>query len=220
MKLLLISLFLLLSITGCQETSYTRGNIPTLNGYSTEKGTQNSFGNTNQNRVEERKSKVEISKINADSKIAIAKIESENRLKIAQLDADTKKDVAHTDSKTQIQKSKIDAVTSKENMQNRFYITLAIIFSVTVAFILLFINNKKNRDLKNKLYQDQLRHEEMLKEREHEERRVLKMLDLVTEGKLSPIMEEEIILSLTQPKQKQIEVTTIIDEPKTDTKPN
>ena len=211
MKSLLISLLILLSISGCQESSYTRGYSPTLNSYTSSNGEKHSMVNNNKDRVQERKSKVEISKINADSKIAIAKIESENRLKIAQLDAEAKKDVADTDSKMQIKKSEIDAVTSKENMQNRFYITLAIIFSVTVAFILLFINNKKNRDLKNKLYQDQLRHEEMLKEREHEERRVLKMLDLVTEGKLSPIMEEEIILSLTQPKQKQIE-TTIIEE--------
>jgi len=220
MKSLIISSLILLSISGCQETSYTRGYLPTLNSYSTSKDGKPSLMHQNQQRVQERKDRVEISKIDADSKIAIAKIESENRLKIATINSDTTKDVAHTDSKTQIKKSEIDAITSKENMQNRFYITLAIIFSVTIAFVLLFINNKKNRDLKNKLYQDQLRHEEMLKEREHEERRVLKMLDLVTEGKLSPIMEEEIILSLTQPKPKQIEVTTIVDEPITENTPN
>jgi len=211
MKSLFISLLILLSISGCQESSHTRGYLPTLNGYSQSKEVNPSLVNTQNSRVQESKSKVEISKIDAESKIAIAKIESENRLKIAKIESDTKKNVAGTQSVTQIKRSEIDALTSKENMQNRFYITLAIIFSVTIAFILLFINNKKNRDLKNKLYQDQLRHEEMLKEREHDERRLLKMLDLVSDGKLSPIMEEEIILSLTQPKQKQIE-TTIIEE--------
>ncbi|MEA3227469.1 MAG: hypothetical protein U9P38_00190 [Campylobacterota bacterium] len=212
MKSLLISLIILLAVSGCQESSHTRGYVPTLN-HQKSGVNENSLAYRTQEIAKEQKNRVEISKINSDTQIEIAKIESENRLKIAEIDADAKKDVAHKKSVTEIKTSEIDALTSKATMQNRFYITLAIIFSVTIAFILLFINNKKNRDLKNKLYQDQLRHEEMLKEREYEERRLIKMLDLVSDGKLSPIMEEEIILSLTQPKHKQIEDIQVI-EPK------
>ncbi len=215
MKSLIISIILLLSISGCQESSYRGHNTPSLNSnhyITSSRNNPNSLSNKAIERDKDRKDKLEMSKIKSNTQIELAKINSNNRLQIAQVNANATKEVAQTNSKTEIKTSEIDAITSKANMQNQFYIILALILAVTIGFLLLFINNKKNRDLKNKLYQDQLNHEILLKEREHEERRLIKMLDLVSEGKISPIMEEEIILSLTQPKQKKIEETQVIEE--------
>lgn len=201
MKFIISAIAIILLISGCQESSSKNGAY--LMG---SKGVNpNSLAYNANDTVQERANKVELSKIDANAKIEIAKIESDNKLLVAKVNADANKEVAQTDSKTKIQTTQIDASTKKEDSKLTFYIAIALVIVIIIALILLYLNNKHNRELKAKMHADKLKQELDLKEREHQEERVLKMLDLVAAGKLSPQMEEEIILSISNPKQKFIE---------------
>ena len=202
MKSIIISLLIVLSITGCQESS-NKNRVALMGGYiNANPGVNpNSLAYISAKNNKERLNKIEISKIDSNAKIEIAKIKSNNQLLIAKVNADTQKEVAKTDSATKIQTSQIDALTKKDDIRSDLYITIVVILALVIAAYLLYLNNKKNRELKNKLHQDTLRHEQILREREHEENRLHKILELVEKGKLSPDMETEVISSLTKPKQ-------------------
>lgn len=200
MKQLILIITLIFLTTGCQENSSGSGAyLMNNNGVN-----QNSLANRTQDKAQERKNKLEISKINNQAKIEIATIESENKLLVAKVNAKASEEIAKTDSKTKIKTTQIDAITKKEDTQMTFYVSISIVLVVIIALYLLYLNNKNNRKLKAKIHEDKLKQELELKEREHHEQRLHKMLDLVAEGKLSPQMEEEVILSISNPTQKSI----------------
>lgn len=199
--IILTAVTLMLLISGCQDSSSKqRAYLMHENGVN-----PNSLAYNANDKVQDRANKIELSKIDADAKIEIAKIESGNKLLIAKVNADASKEVAQTDSTTKIQTTQIDAITKKEDSQLTFYVAIAIVLVVIIALFLLYLNNKHSRALKAKMHEEKLKQEVDLKEREHHEQRILKMLDLVAQGKLSPKMEEEIILSISNQKPKNIE---------------
>jgi hypothetical protein len=204
MKLIILGLTIILFMTGCRESS-SQNSASHNNGFLNAGVNPNSIAIRAQDKVQERKNKIELSQIDANAKIEIAKIESDNKLLIAKVNADAHKEVAKTDSNTKIQTSKIDAVSKKEDTQMTFYISIAVVVVIIIALILLFLNSKHNRTLKAKIHEEKLRQELDLKEKERHEQRLLKLLDLVADGKLPPQMEEEVILSLTSPTKKTIE---------------
>jgi len=200
-KTSLLSILLFASLTGCQETKlHNDKNRISILGATTGVN-PNSLAYVSANDQKNRENKIAISKIDSNTKIEIAKIKSNNQLEIAKVNANAQKEVAKTDSVTKIQTSKIDAITKKDDIQYNLYISILVIISVMITLYLLYLNNKKNRELKSKLHQEKLQHEQMLKEQELKEKRLHKMLDLVERGKLSPDMEAEVILSLTKPQQ-------------------
>jgi len=201
MRLIILSIMFILFITGCRDNSSKQS--PYLMNH---KGVNpNSLAYSVNDKLQDRANKVELSKIDADAKIEIAKIESGNKLLIAKVNADATKKVAQTDSKTKIQTTQIDAIIKKDDSKLTFYIAIALIFVVIIALVLLYLNTKQNRELKAKMHADKLRQELDLKEQEHQEQRLYKMLDLMAIGKLSPQMEEEIIRSVSSKKPKTIE---------------
>jgi len=197
MKILFLSLTLLLFFSGCYKNSTKKS------GYLMGQKIIN-YDRASENQ-KDRENKIELSKIDSKTKIEIAKIESENKLKIARVDADTKKEVVHTKSKAEIEKSKIDAVTKKNEIKTSFYIKIAIVIVILLAIILFFWHGKKNRDLQLKLQKEKLEHEKMLKEKEFEEQKITKLLELIGDGKLPQNLEEEVILKIAQPKNILIE---------------
>ncbi len=201
MKFLSVLILITLAFSGCQDSRYIKQQKPVMiNGYHVGVN-PNSMANKAQDKSKDRQNKLEISKIDSNTKIEIAKIKSNNQLQIAKVQAIAKTDVAKTDSTTKIQTTKIEATTKKDDLQNSLYITIAVVVLVIFALFLLYLNNKKSRDLKVKLQKDQLFHDRLLKEREYEEQRLHKMLQLVGNGKLSPEMEEKLIISLTKPRE-------------------
>ena len=210
MKTILLTLLLTFTFTACQEGNHTR-DITLLNAT---KEQNKELQNKLKEKELERKNKLELQKLNAQTKIEIAKIESTSKLEIAKIDSQTKKDVANTDATTTIEKSKIESLTKKEDITYKLYITLAVIFVVLIALVLLYFNNKRNRELKNKLHKEQLEHELRVREREHEEQRLQKMLDLVGEGKLAPHLQEQVVLTLTNGTKTQddSEVVTLLEK--------
>lgn len=203
MKLFIFSLLIILSITGCQNSSSKKNDGVYVMGYKNGVN-PNSLAYKSADKHKDRQNKIEIAKMDSTTKIEIAKINSTSQLHIAKVEAEAKTDIAKTDSTTKIKTSQIDATTKKEDIQSFFNIMIIISVVVAFALLLFYLNNKKNRELKRKLQKDKLEHEMHLKEREHEEQRLHKMLELVKDGKLSQDMEKEIIASLTKPTTKLI----------------
>ncbi len=203
MKLLILTILILLSITGCQDSPYKNKEHVSIMGGSGVNPNSLAYKSANDNQ--ERKNKIEISKIDSNTKIEIAKIKSSNELLIAKVNAKAKTEVAKTDAVAKVQTTQIDALTKKDDIQNQLYITISIIIVAFFALVLLFLNNKKNRELKSKLHQEQLMHEQRLKDREHDERRLHKILELVEKGKLPSDMERDILASLAKPSSTLIE---------------
>jgi len=175
-----------------------------MNGDTT-KVNPNSLAHLSVQKSEDRKNRLAVSKVEADAKVEIAKINSANQLSIAQINAQTQQEIAKSDSNTKITTSELDAKSKKESMQYTVYIVIAVVILLIIALILLYLNSKKNRELQTKLQTEKLRHEQIIKEKELEEQRLLKVLDLVAAGKLSSEIEEEVILSISKPKSGQIE---------------
>jgi len=213
MKLFLLSLIFLTFLTGCQNNdskaypymSRQSGTIDLVH----EKGVNpNSLAYKANDKAKDRENKIELSKIDAQTKIKLEKIKSENSLKIAQLNAQTKKEIAKGDTLTRLETSKLDILKQKESDKMNLYITLATLLVVLIALYLFYLNNKNKRKLEDKINQERLRHERELKEREHQEQRLHKMIDLAVDGKLPPEMQNEIILSISNNSTKAIEAKT------------
>lgn len=155
-------------------------------------------------KSEERKNRVALSRIEADTKIKIAKIQNEGQLNIAKVNAKTEQEVIKAKSATKITTSKLDASTKKETMQYSVYIALAVILFLIVALFVLFLNSKKNRELQKELQEEKLRHDKALHEKELEEKRLHKVLDLIADGKIPSSIEEEVLLAISKPKNQLI----------------
>jgi len=196
------SVLILLLFVGCGEGN-KKEKISLLHADTT-KVNPNSLSYRALEKSEDRKNRLAISKIEADAKIKIAQIESQQKLQVAKIDAQTKKEIAKTDSLTAITTSKIDATTQKESMHYMLYIVLIVILFLIIAAILLYLNSKKNRELQRKLHEEKLRHEQALREKELEEQRLHKILDLAAQGKLPDSIQEEVLLSISAPKKGNI----------------
>jgi Flp pilus assembly protein TadB len=189
-------------LTGCQESTTNHSKIHLLNSPTPKEGVNpNSLAYVSADKALERQNKVELSKIEAKAKIEIEKIKSQNQLHIAKINAEAQKSIAHTDYKAKVETSQIDASTHKESMQYAVYIVIAVIVLLIVALFIYYQNNKKNRELEKQLHDEQLRHEQFLKEKELEEQRVHKLLELIASGKVAKNVEKEVILSIAKPKK-------------------
>jgi uncharacterized membrane protein len=164
----------------------------------------NSLAYVAQDKEKDRQNKLELSKIEAKTQIELEKIRSQNQLHIATLNAQTQKDIAMNESATKIQTSKLEVDMKREGMHYGIYIVIAIIILIIIAIFLLYMNAKKNRELKKRLHEEKLLHEQFLKEKELEEQRLHKILDLVAAGKMPQTIEEEVILSISKPQTKMI----------------
>jgi len=193
--------FTLFFLGGCGGNSNTQRKIKLIDGTTITTGVNpNSMAAVAKEKQEDRQNKVEISKIEAQTKIELEKIRSQNQLSIAKLNAQTQKEIAQKDAATQIKTSQIEVDMKREGMQYGIYLIIAVIVLVVIALFLLYFNAKKNRELQKKLHQEKLMHEQFLKEKELEEQRVHKLLELVASGKVAKNVEKEIILSIAKPK--------------------
>ena len=210
MKLLVLMILIIFSFTGCQDNSpYKKKPTPSMQKGYYSGVNPNSLASRSEDKKKDRENLIKISKLDAETKIEIAKIESNQKIKVAKVHAQATMDVAKTDSITKIKTTKIDAVTKKDDIQSRYEIAMVVGGVFVIAIFFLYLHGKRNRDLKHKLHHDKLLHERILKEKELEEQRLHKMLALIGEGKLAPEVEQELILSLTKPKQNFIESTPI-----------
>ena len=200
LKVLTISL-LLLSFTSCQENSNKKPYLMNAkNGVN-----PNSLSFKTQDNALERKNKIQMAEIVAQTKKAVATIELKKAVAIAQINSDTTKNVVHENSQTTIAVTRLDTKTKeKQNMMN-FYIAVGVIFFLLIAVFLWYNHKKKMLEMKAKLEENRLKHELEMKDKELREQRIHKVLDLAISGQLPKELQQDFLSSLTQTEGKVIE---------------
>lgn len=196
-----ISLLLtvLLFFSACQETKKNRPYLLHQKGVN-----PNSLAYVSQDKALDRKNKIEIAKIAANSKIEIAKLQSKKEIAIAKIESAMHKDVAQKTSKTKLEISKIDMQTKDKQRMINFYIAIGLILTLLLAILLWYRHKKKSLEIKEKLEENRLRHELALKEKELQEQRIQKVLDLAISGHLPQELQKDFIKTLTKQDDKLI----------------
>jgi len=149
----------------------------------------------------DRKNKIQMAQIAANSQLEVAKIESVKAVKLAKINSQTQKDITKQKVNSNIEISKIDGkVKDKESMVT-LYIALGLLLVLTIGFILWYSHKKKVLEIQSKLEEKKLQHALAIKEKELQEARVQKVLELAISGQLPPEMQKEFIHSLTYQEQ-------------------
>jgi ABC-type multidrug transport system fused ATPase/permease subunit len=186
---------------GCQEGS---NHHASLLGDQKKNDTKNVLRYKNEQRAKELQNKLEISKIEAQTKIEVAKVQSQNQLKIAQVKAVTDKDIAKYDYEAKVKTSEIDARTTKETMRYMVYIAGGFFIVFLIWLFFHYLSTKRKRELERQMHEQRLRHEQFLKERELEEQRVHKLLDLLGDGKIPENMQKEVIQKIAPSNKRKL----------------
>ncbi len=151
----------------------------------------------------DRKNKIELAKIEAKTKIEVEKIKADKDLKVAKLQTQTQKELGLKTAQTQVELKKIDAKTKEES--SYILLLIALIFGAILLFIfyLWYRHKKRVAEIEILLEKERLVHQKELKEREYQEQRLHKMIDLAAEGKLPPEIQKNLLLHLNDSKKTQ-----------------
>lgn len=138
--------------------------------------------------------KIKLKQLEVDAKLKAEKIKAQKDIEVAKITSNTSKEIAKVNKSTKIETTKIDAQALKEKTKIIMYISIAFGVIVIIAIIVFYLNSKKNRELKEKLHQQEM----IQKQKELEEKRLHKMLDLIADGKVSKDIEKEVLLTMTK----------------------
>ena len=196
-SLLFLTLFFL---SACQETNKSRPYIMNQKGVN-----PNSLAYVTQDKALDRKNKIEMAQIAANSKIEVAKVESKKAVEIAKIDSTTQKDVTKQTTKTTLEISKMDTQTKDKQSMINLYIAISVIIALLVGMFLWYRHKKKSLEIKAKLEENRLKHELMIKEKELQEQRIQKVLDLAISGQLPEELQKDFITAITQQDKRLIE---------------
>ena len=196
-SLLFLTLFFL---SACQETNKSRPHLMNQKGVN-----PNSLAFVSQDKALDRKNKIEMAQIAANSKIEVAKVESKKAVEIAKIDSTTQKDVTKQTTKTTLEISKMDTQTKDKQSIVNLYIAISVIIALLVGMFLWYRHKKKSLEIKAKLEENRLKHELMIKEKELQEQRIQKVLDLAISGQLPQELQKDFISALTHKENNLIE---------------
>ena len=149
----------------------------------------------------ERKNKIELAKIDAQTKIEVEKIKANKDVEVTKLKTQTQKELGIRTAATQLELKKIDAKREKENSYLK--VIVAVFFGL-IVLIILYVwskHKKKKLELEILLEKERLIHNKELKERELQEQRLHKMIDLAADGKLPKEFEEKLLLQFENEKK-------------------
>jgi uncharacterized protein YneF (UPF0154 family) len=189
----------LLFLSACQETNKSKPYLMNIKGVN-----PNSLAYVTQDKALDRQNKIEMAKIAANSKIEVAKVESKKAVAIAKIDSTTQKDVTQQASKTTLAISKMDTQTKDKQSIINLYIAISVILTLLVGMFLWYRHKKKSLEIKERLEENRLRHELIIKEKELQEQRIQKVLDLAISGQLPQELQKDFISALTQDNSKLI----------------
>jgi uncharacterized lipoprotein YehR (DUF1307 family) len=195
-------LILVVLFTACEESKNSK---PYLMNGGKNATNPNSLAYQTQDKALDRKNRIEMAEIEAKTKLEVAKIDSRKAVEIATIDSFTKKDVAKQTTGATVEISKVDAQTKDKQSLMNLYIAIGVIFAALIAMLLLYTSKKKSLEIKARLEENRLRHEFAMREKELQEQRIQKVLDLAISGKLPPDIQKEFISSLTNQDRKLIE---------------
>ncbi len=198
-----IAVLTLLTLSACQEGNSSKPYIK--GGYIGTGVNPNSVAFKTKDNALERENKIKMAEIQANSKIEIAKIESVKAQEVAKIDSETKKDIAQKTATTTLEVTKLDTQTKKHQSMINLYIAIGFLLALLIGIVLWFRHKRQALELQTRLEERRLRHELEIKEKELQEQRIQKVLDLAISGHLPHEMQKEVINSLTYSKSKEIE---------------
>jgi len=197
------TIFTFLALSACQESSNSKPYLK--DGYIGNGVNPNSIAFKSKDNALERENRVKMAEIQANSKIEIAKIESLKAVKVAKIDSEAKKDLAQKTATTTLEVTKLDTQTKVKQSMLNLYIAIGFLVALLIGILLWFRYKRQELELKTKLEENRLRHELEIKDKELQEQRIQKVLDLAISGQLPKEMQKEVITSLTQPEIQVIE---------------
>jgi len=204
-KIIIISITILtlLTLTACQESSSSKPYLK--GGYIGDGVNPNSVAFKSKDNALERENRVKMAEIQANSKIEIAKIESKKAVNVAKIDSEAQKEIAQKTATTTLEVTKLDTQTKEKQSMFNLYIAIGFLVALLVGILLWFRYKRQELELKTKLEENRLRHELEIKDKELQEQRIQKVLDLAISGHLPQEMQKEVINSLTHADTKVIE---------------
>ncbi len=158
------------------------------------------------------KNSLEIERLKSKSKIELAKIEAEREKKVKEIEAQNAVKVASINKDVALQNQKIQKEIEEKRLE--IFKIAIIVFGIILflALLILYVINKKNRDLKLKLEEERIKKEKEMQLQEHQHQRVTKILDILSTKKLSPESEKEIINVLKESTKIQKVIESKSDE--------
>ncbi len=161
--------------------------------------------NESNNALKEKEiqSSLEIEKLKTSSQIELAKIEAEREKKIKELEAKNALQLASINKESLLEEKKLEVQIEEKKYEflKIAVMVLAVIF--LIGLIIAYFINKRNRELKLKLQEEEARHQKELQMQEHYHQRVTKILDIISTQKLSPESEREMIAVLKETTKSQ-----------------
>jgi len=198
-----ITILTLLTLSACQEGNSSKPYIK--DGYIGKGVNPNSVAFKSKDNALERENRIKMAEIQANSEIEIAKIESLKAVKVAKIDSEAKKDIAQKTATTTLEVTKLDTQTKEKQSMLNLYIAIGLLVSLMIGILLWFRYKRQELELKTKLEENRLRHELEIKDKELQEQRIQKVLDLAISGQLPQEIQTEVINSLTHNEVKTIE---------------
>ena len=186
-------LVMIMILNACQDTRNSRPYL--IN--KKEGVNPNSLAYRVEDKVLDRKNKIEMAQIAANSKLEVAKIESVKAVQIAKINSQTQKELTEKTENSKIEISKIDSKTKDKKSMITLYIAIGFLLSLIIGFILWYRYKKRTLEIEAKLEEKRLQHQLLIKEKELQETRMQKVLDLAISGQLPPEIQQDVLQSLT-----------------------
>jgi len=218
MKISFLIIFALLFI-GCQNNN-NKSSLPSNNTLAYKQGVNpNSLANKSQEKAFERHTQIEVSKINANAQIEVAKINSKKDVEVSKIETDVQKEIAKEDIQVKkeiaketainsIEISKIEAQKSAHSEKMTLYMVIVLAVITLIGIILWYLQNRKKTLITAEHEKERLKQELLIKERELEEQKIIKIMDLAIHGQLPQNLQKDLIDSITHPKE---ESTTLLE---------
>ena len=187
----IISITIIIFFGGCQNN---RDNVKV---FGDQNRTNKHFVSYISNKPKEDsaiQAKIKEKQLELQTQIEVEKIKAKQAVEVATIKSKTSKDIAKTDANTKIATTKLDVEALKEKSKMTLYSSIAFAVVFVIAIIVYYLNSRKNRELKEKLHQQEM----IQRQKELEEKRLHKMLDLIADGKVSKDIEKEVLLTMTR----------------------
>ncbi len=160
-------------------------------------------------KEKEIQSNLEIEKLKASSKVELAKIEAEREKRIKELEAKNALELANINKESLLEEKKLEIKIAEKKYEFLKIAVMVLAGVLFVGLIVAYFINKRNRELKLKLQEEEAKHQKELQMQEHYHQRVTKILDIISTQKLSPESEKEMIAVLRETTKNQ---NVIIDK--------
>jgi len=190
LRRIVLSIAIILSITGCQDSGQKPRLIDQEN--SKKSYAQTILGSSSKPKISDEK------RLELESKKEIAKIEMQKAIEIEKIKAEVEK-AKILNSKDKFLKEievQIDELKASKNFKFWIIFTTLVIFGIIVWLIYKLF--KHHQATKLKIHREKIEAEKELKEKELQVRVVEKMIDAIGEGKLSEEQQKLLLESLNK----------------------